>query len=84
MYNNMNVPFLRVGEIILYTVNKGDNVYRISQMFNTDVELIRCMNKLSDDYMIHPNQQLLIPVFYQHKPHNNHYGPYRESYDLYF
>ena len=39
------------------------------------------MNDLEDEKMIHPNQQLLIPMMYQQqKPQ-----PYqRQSYDLYF
>ncbi len=83
--NNANVPFAKVGEIVLYTVNKGDNVYRISQMFNTDPELIRCMNKLNDEFFINTNQQLLIPILYQHmQPPHHQSGPYRQSYDLYF
>ena len=30
MYENERVTFPKVGEIVLYTVNRGDNVYRIS------------------------------------------------------
>ena len=48
MYN-MNKPYPKVGDIILYTVNKGDNVFRIAQMFDTTTELIKCMNNLKDD-----------------------------------
>ena len=81
--NNMNMPYLKIGDIILYTVNKGDNVYRIAQMFNTEIDLIRCMNKLNDDYLIMPGQQLLVPVIYHHNHHQKP-GPYRQSYDLYF
>lgn len=81
--NNMNMPYLKIGDIILYTVNKGDNVYRIAQIFNTEIDLIRCMNKLNEDYLIMPGQQLLIPVIYQHSHHLKP-SPYRQSYDLYF
>lgn len=84
MYNNQNVPYLKVGDIVLYTVMKGDNVYRIAQMFNSDVELIKCMNKLNDDYLIMPNQQLLIPLMYHNIQQNKPVNPYRQSYDLYF
>lgn len=82
MYNS-NMPYLKIGDIILYTVNKGDNVYRIAQMFHTETEMIRCMNKLNEDYLIMPGQQLLIPVIYHHSATPNP-GPYRQSYDLYF
>ena len=51
--------------IILYTVNKGDNVYRLAKTFNSEVPWIRCMNNLNEDMLIHPNQQLMIPIVYQ-------------------
>jgi len=54
-----------VGEILLYTVKKGDNPYRIAQTFNTDVKWVLAMNNLKKDQYIYPNQQLLIPVVYQ-------------------
>lgn len=41
----------RVGDIYLYTVRPGDNVYRIARNFNTKIEWIACMNKL-DQQMI--------------------------------
>lgn len=71
----------KVGEIILYTVNKGDNVYRLARTFQSDENWIRAMNNLGKDEMIFPNQQLLIPyVFQPMKPQ-----PYqRQNYDLYF
>lgn len=63
----------RVGDIYLYTVRPGDNVYRIARNFNTKIEWIACMNKL--------DQQLYIPFIPQ--------GPMpmvqsRDSYELYF
>ena len=69
--------------IILYTVNKGDNVYRLAKTFNSEVPWIRCMNNLNEDMLIHPNQQLMIPIVYQKV--NPLPQPYqRQSYDLYF
>lgn len=81
MYDDERVSFPRVGEIILYTVNRGDNVYRLAKTFNSDVAWIKAMNNLNDDALIDVNQQLLIPrLFQQQKPQ-----PYqRQSYDLYF
>lgn len=81
MYDDERVSFPRVGEIILYTVNRGDNVYRLAKTFNSDVEWIKAMNQLDDKALIDVNQQLLIPMLYQQqKPQ-----PYqRQSYDLYF
>ena len=44
---------------------------------------IRCMNNLNEDMLIHPNQQLMIPIVYQKV--NPLPQPYqRQSYDLYF
>lgn len=81
MYDDERISFPRVGEIILYTVNRGDNVYRLAKTFNSQVEWIKAMNNLNDEAMIDVNQQLLIPMLYQQqKPQ-----PYqRQSYDLYF
>ena len=61
----------RVGDIYLYTVRN----------FNTKIEWIACMNKLDQQMMIYPDQQLYIPFIPQ--------GPMpmvqsRDSYELYF
>ena len=53
----------RVGDIYLYTVRPGDNVYRIARNFNTKIEWIACMNKLDQQMMIYPDQQLYIPFY---------------------
>ena len=75
MYEDERVTYPRVGEIILYTVNKGDNVYRLAKTFNSEVPWIRCMNNLNED--------MLIPIVYQKV--NPLPQPYqRQSYDLYF
>ena len=71
----------RVGDIYLYTVRPGDNVYRIARNFNTKIEWIACMNRLDQQMMIYPDQQLYIPFIPQ--------GPMpmvqsRDSYELYF
>ena len=87
MYEDERVSYPRVGEIFLYTVNKGDNVYRIAKTFNSQVAWIQAMNNLDKDSRIFPNQQLLIPVLYQ-KPQplpQPMPQPYqRQTYDLYF
>lgn len=83
MYEDERITYPRVGEIILYTVNKGDNVYRIAKTLNSEVPWIQCMNNLDEDIKIYPNQQLLIPIVYQKvKPIPQPYQ--RQSYDLYF
>lgn len=81
MYENERVAYPKVGEIILYTVQRGDNVYRLSKIFNSEASWIQVMNHLNKNFDIQPNQQLLIPVMYeapQPLPHQ------RQSYDLYF
>lgn len=81
MYDNERVIYPRVGEILLYTVNRGDNLYRLSKIFNSEIPWIKVMNNLEND-MIHPNQQLLIPIVFQDvEPVPQ---PLRQSYDLYF
>ena len=81
MYDNERVSYPRVGEIILYHVNPGDNVYRLAKTFHSEVEWIKIMNGLNDDFMIRTNQELIIPIMYDHPFHQ----PYqRQSYDLYF
>ncbi len=85
MYDDERVTYPRVGEIILYSVNHGDNVYRIAKTFRSEVDWIKAMNNLDDQARIYVGQQLLIPIVY-HKPHPQPQPqPYqRESYDLYF
>ena len=80
---NMKESFIPVEWVIssLYTVRPGDNVYRIARNFNTKIEWIACMNKLDQQMMIYPDQQLFIPFIPQ--------GPMpmvqsRDSYELYF
>lgn len=82
MYENERVTYPKAGEIIVYTVNKGDNVYRIAQTFQSEVSWIQAMNNLDKDFMIQPNQQLLIPVLYQQQVQPQAYQ--RQNYDLYF
>lgn len=71
----------RIGDIYLYSVRPGDNVYRIARNFNTKIEWIACMNNLNPQMTIYPNQQLYIPFIPQ--------GPMprdesKDSYELYF
>ena len=83
MYDDERVINPRVGEIVLYTVHKGDNVYRIAKTLNSEVAWIQAMNQLNDDLLIHPQQELLVPSVYQKVPPMPQ--PFqRETYDLYF
>ena len=68
MYDDERVINPRVGEIVLYTVHKGDNVYRIAKTLNSEVAWIQVMNQLNDDLLIHPQQELLVPIVYQKVP----------------
>lgn len=52
MYDDERVINPRVGEIVLYTVHKGDNVYRIAKTLNSEVAWIQVMNQLNDDLLI--------------------------------
>ena len=83
MYDDERVINPRVGEIVLYTVHKGDNVYRIAKTLNSEVAWIQVMNQLNDDLLIHPQQELLVPIVYQKVPPMPQ--PFqRETYDLYY
>ncbi len=83
MYEDERVTYPRVGEIIMYKVKPGDNVYRIAQVFGSQVDWIQCMNQLDEKYMIHPQQNLLIPILYN-QGEQIHQPCQRQSYDLYF
>ena len=79
----------KVGEIFLYTVRRGDNVYAISRRFNTRVDYIKNMNDLDNQMVIFPGQQLLIPVLFEKIPPVKPQPPQppiqpRQSYELYF
>jgi LysM repeat protein len=45
-----------------YTVQAGDNVARIAQVFGTSIEAILVANDLTVESIIYVNQQLVIPV----------------------
>ena len=73
----------KVGDIFLYTVNRGDNVYAIARRFKN-------MNSLDDKMMIYPGQQLLVPVLFEKmppmkpQPLPQPQPQPRQSYELYF
>lgn len=68
--NNLNINEIYVGQKLnvptlekenkIYTVQKGDNLYRIAQMFNTTVTDIQKLNNLSGS-TLSVGQKLLIP-----------------------
>lgn len=71
--NNINsYNDLRVGMDILipdnkdkyfnvYTIEKGDSLYKIAEKYNINPTLLASLNGLEMDDYIYPNQELLIP-----------------------
>lgn len=51
MYENERITYPKVGEIILYSVNKGDNVYRLAKTFNSEVPWIPNNEQLNWRYV---------------------------------
>ena len=50
---------IKVPNIVIYYVKKGDSLWNIAKNFKTTVEDIKNINELTDD-IIYPNQQLII------------------------
>lgn len=71
----------KVGDVYLYRVKAGDNIYRIARNFDTKIEWIACMNGLNEQFMIYPNQQLYIPYIIKNI---TALPDVRQSYELYF
>lgn len=71
----------KVGDIYLYRVKAGDNLYRIARYFDTKIEWIACLNGLNEQFMIYPNQQLYIPYIAKNI---TAIPDVRQSYELYF
>ena len=44
-----------------YTIQKGDNIYKIARQYNINPELLSALNGLEQDDYIYPNQKILIP-----------------------
>jgi membrane-bound lytic murein transglycosylase D len=43
-----------------HTIRRGDNLYKISQMYNTTIENIKRLNKLGYNYNLLPGQQIKV------------------------
>ncbi len=82
MYQRKSVN--KVGEIYLYVVEKGDNLWQIAKQFNSTVEWIRAINNLDQNGTIFPQQQLLIPVMDKQPRPAYREMPTQNQYDMYF
>lgn len=76
---NHKGPHHKVGDIFEYHVKQGDNLYGIARVFDSNVDMIRCMNNIHDENIIKPGQRLLIPFLFDEKK-----GTQRQNYGLYF
>ncbi len=45
----------------VYTVSKGDSLYKIAKMYNINPKLLAALNGLTFDDYIYPNEEILIP-----------------------
>ena len=45
----------------VYTVEKGDTLYKIAKKYNINPELLASFNGLNFDDYIYPNEQIMIP-----------------------
>lgn len=60
--NVLVIPHLADEGEVRYVVQPGDTVSQIAALFHTTIEQIANLNQLTDPNLIHPDQQLLIPV----------------------
>jgi len=49
------------GMVIIHTVQRGENLYRIARLYGTSVEAITKANHIADPKMIQVGQKLIIP-----------------------
>ena len=45
----------------VYTIEKGDSIYKISKKYNINSKLLESLNGLEEDDYIYPGQDILIP-----------------------
>lgn len=89
--SNQNNSGMLVGNIFMYTVRRGDNLYAISRRYGTSPQIIACMNRINMNGKLFIGQKLYIPVLFQNQqppqnvPPRPPMGPQpRNAYDLYF
>lgn len=49
-----------IAPILLYIVQPGDSIWKISKKYRTDPELIKKVNRLPEPYIIYPGQKIII------------------------
>ncbi len=50
----------KIPSIIIYTVKKGDTLWKLSKKFNTTIKSIANINNIENPDLIYPNQKLII------------------------
>ncbi|MBM0636941.1 transglycosylase SLT domain-containing protein [Campylobacter sp. VicNov18] len=62
-----SIPMTKV-----YIVKSGDSLYKIAKLYNTDLDEIRQLNKITKNHL-NVNQKLLIPIKENKNAKKNHY-----------
>ncbi|KAK3266348.1 hypothetical protein CYMTET_25022 [Cymbomonas tetramitiformis] len=62
------VVAVRAAKTFVYTVEKGDNLHRISSQYGVSVPDIQVANEVANENVIYAGQQLLIPTVEVSKP----------------
>ncbi|MDD2434682.1 MAG: LysM peptidoglycan-binding domain-containing protein [Bacilli bacterium] len=58
---NIIVPDMGNNGVIVYNVERGDNLYAIARRFNVNFDNLVRLNGLNPDDYIYPGQEILIP-----------------------
>lgn len=58
---NIVVPKLKNPYFNYYTVQKGDNLYKIAKLYNINENLLAELNGLEKEDYIYPNQVIVVP-----------------------
>lgn len=62
------VVAVRAAKTFVYTVEKGDNLHRLSSQYGVSVSDIQAANEVTNENVIYAGQQLLIPTVEVSKP----------------
>jgi LysM repeat protein len=78
-FNNFNRLEPKLGSFT-YTIQPGDNLYRIAKNYNTTMEILSKFNYIPDPQRIFPGRKLIIPysppeaIIYTVQPGDTLYG----------